>query len=340
MGSGQLNPSLDKPPAGAIRKARRLCACLLLSWVASACQEPDANRTWELASQGIYDGAFSTTADLVVIGSLNHGASLWRTLENERLYTWSHEAGQTLELTAASISPDGSRAVTADARTLVLWDTSSGQALQYWATPGKVLDAAVFNDNRHTLLGLDDHSALLFDAFTGAYQQTLLHKGEVGAVSLSRDGSMALTGSDDETAKLWRLNDGAELQSFAHGNPVRAVVLSPRGTYSFTAAQGDLVALWDNANGNRLHTLHQDLYHGVVCAAFSEDETLLAVGYADRRISLFSVATGTELHTWRPTTRHRWRATGAAILAVGFHGSINALLALTGDGRLLELRRS
>lgn len=301
-------------------------------------EKPSASR--EVAAQGLYTGAISDHAQLAVVGSLNHGASLWNLSEHARLYNWSHTSGEPAELVAADFSPDGSRAVTTDPRTLVMWDTRSGKAISFWGPPGVVLDVAILSDNRRVLLGLDDHSALLFDARTGDYLSTFLHKGEVGAVATDSNSRLALSGSDDHTAVLWSMSDGRALQTYQHDNPVRAVAISAEGSFAFTAAQGDLVAIWDNASGRRIHELHNGPNHGVITARFSEDERLLAVGYANHRIELFDVASGALLQRWDSGTRHRMRPTGAAILEVAFAENQGYLFALTGDGRLLELRRS
>ena len=308
---------------------------LILTSACSGGKSP--TRSWELAAQGVYSGALSSRGDLVIVGSLNHGASLWKTPEHERLYNWRHQAGEYVDLVAAGFSPDASRAITTDARTLVLWDTATGEALNYWGTPGSVLDVAMFSDNRHALLGLDDHSALVFDAQTGAYEQTLLHEGRVGAVDLSRQGTLALTGSDDNTAVLWRLDSGEAQHVFEHRSPVRAVALSATGEWSFTAAQGDLVAIWDNQSGRMMHKLHDGINHGVVSARFSDDGRYLAVGYASRHVRLYDVQSGQVVQNWDSGTRHAMRATGAAILEVAFREGGSAVIAMTGDGRLLEL---
>ena len=325
----------------ALQPKRLRAVLLVVLLLLGACERAAKPATsFEVAAQGLYTGALSNSGDLALIGSLHHGASLWRTAEQERLFNWAHADGEYVDLVAADFSPDGSVAVTTDPRTLVLWDTATGNASNYWATPGSVLDVAILNDNRHLLIGLDDHSALLFDAASGAYENTFLHEGEVGSVAVSEDSTLALTGSDDHTAVLWRLNTGEAAYTLRHGNPVRAVALSPAGTYSFTAAQGDLVAIWDNATGEMRHELHNELNHGARAAAFSADERYLAVGYANRQIALFDVATGTRLKTWDPGTRHTMRPTGAAILRVAFAREPGLLYALTGDGRLLSLRHS
>ena len=89
-----------------------------------------------------------------------------------------------------------------------------------------------------------------------------------------------------------------------------------------------------------LHELHNKLSHGARVAAFSADEHLLAVGYANRRVALYDVATGARRKLWDPGTRHTMRATGAAIMRIAFTAQAGKLLALTGDGRLLEFRLS
>lgn len=314
---------------------------LFISLLSAACSNSEApSGTWELAAQGFYAGAISDNASLAVVGSLNHGASMWRLNDRERMFNWSHASGETVELVAADFSPDGSRAVTTDPRTLVLWDTTSGQALNYWATPGSVLDVELLNDNRHVLLGLDDHSAVLFDAQNGAYEFTFLHEGKVGAVDIDVTGALALTGSDDHTAILWSLNNAERVQTFQHDNPVRAVAISPQATYSFTAAQSDLVAIWQNSSGQLLHELHNGINHGVITARFSADETLLAVGYTNHQVALYDVRSGRVIQRWDPGTRHAMRATGARIVEIAFADNSNTLYALAGDGRLLQLRRS
>ena len=304
------------------------------------CQDSAPADSWEVASQGIYAGAISKDASLTLVGSLNHGASLWRTQDQARLFNWAHQAGEFVQLVAADFSPNGQRAVTTDPRTLVLWDTQSGQALNYWTIPSAALDVALLADGQHVLMGLKDHSALLFDASSGAYQHTLLHQGAVNSVDVSANGQLAITGSDDNSARIWSLVDGSEQQQLNHGNPVRVVSLSASGKYAFTAAQGDRVAVWDTASGSLLHELHHGIHLGVKSARFSADERFLVIGYANRQVAIFDVATGQRLKRWDPGTRHAMRATGAAILEVAFDDSGQLIYALAGDGRLLTLRIS
>lgn len=290
----------------------------------------------ELAAQGVYNGAISE--QYTIVGSLNHGISLWRNRDVERLYDWRHSDDDFAELVAGTIAKDGYRAVTTDPRTLVLWDTSTGQALQYWATPAAVLDVALLSDGRRTLLGMKDHSALLFDAEDGSYLATLLHEGPVVDVDVSGNDLLALTASEDETARLWLLPEGTPSFVLEHDNPVTVATISPDGRFAFTASQGRWFGLWDTSNGRRLHTFGER-NTGATSAVFSADGRYLAMGFVNREVRLYDTATGREIRKWRVRSANPWRNNGSAIVAISFTNN-ESLLALTGGGRLLQLRRT
>ncbi len=255
------------------------------------------------------------------------------------MFNWNHASGSFTDLSSSALSFDGSKAVTADPRTLVVWDTDKGNDIAYWATPAAVLDLAVSNDAQRLLMGLEDHSALLIDPITGDHLQTLLHEGAVGAVALSADASIALTGSDDETAVVWNLATGAPMQRLSHDNPVRVVALTPAGDVAFTASQGREVLLWKTSDGSRWQELSQR-NTGVVSAKFSADGERLLIGYVNRSVELWSVTDGQRLTRWTIPSENPLHRSGGAVLAVGFATRPGHFLALSGDGHVFELRRS
>lgn len=311
---------------------------LLLGLAAGCAEHPSASDTYELAAQGVYAGALSEGSEFALVGSLNHGASLWNTGDHARLFNWSHRPGEPAELVAAGFSPDGARAITSDPRTLVVWDTHSGEALASWTTPAAALDVALASDGR-VLMGLQDHSAVLFDAQSGRHLRTFLHQGAVGTVALSDDGKWALTGSDDETAVLWDAASGERVHAFEHDNPVRVVALSAQGRYAFSASQGRQVTVWNGASGEPVVEISKR-NPGVTSARFSRDERFLLLGYVNRTVELWDLTTGRCSERWQSRTLNPWRPSGSAVLAVGFADSASQYFALAGDGRLLALRRS
>ncbi|MFK7914517.1 MAG: WD40 repeat domain-containing protein [Pseudomonadales bacterium] len=296
----------------------------------------DAEQTLSLAAQGVYAGALSEDGELALIGSMNHGASLWQRSSNERLFSWNHKAGEFSTLISTAFSPNGTRAATCDPRTLVVWDTQSGKDMAFWGLPAAALDVALDNTGRKVLLGLEDHSALLFDAASGAHLHTFLHQGVVGTVTLDHMASVALTGSDDETARIWDLATGTERFKLQHRNPVRTVALSADGTLAFTASQNQRVRVWDATTGTAVRTLYER-NPGVTSARFSSDGSLLLLGLVNRTVELFIVASGKRVQSWRLSSDKPLKTSGRSILDVAFAANSGRYFSISGSGDVSTL---
>ncbi|MEM6709280.1 MAG: PQQ-binding-like beta-propeller repeat protein [Pseudomonadota bacterium] len=307
---------------------------LVVGLAISGCGD-DATRSVPLAAQGLYTAALSTTGDLALVGSLNHGASLWKSDAHERVYSWNHSDDDFSALNAADIADDGRFAVTADPRTLVVWNIETGAAESFWATPGAVLDLALDTDGARVLMGLEDHSAVYFDAESGAHLYTFLHEGEVTSVDLTRDGETALTASEDGTAKVWDLTSGELRLKIATGGPLRVATLSADGHWLLLAARNAEVDLIDLKAGRRSSRIYRR-NPGIVSARFDASGTLLALGLANRAAQIVDVGTGMlleKLHLPQSPTLGRG---GRAVLDLAFTRR-GGLLAISGDGRLNTL---
>ncbi|MEZ5595289.1 MAG: PQQ-binding-like beta-propeller repeat protein [Pseudomonadales bacterium] len=310
-----------------------LICCLVMVSSCSGGEQPTGR--WNVAVQGLFAAAVSTDARLVIAGSMNHGTSVWQMPEFERLYDWRHRSGENLELVAAAFSPDGTRAVTCDPRTLVLWDTSSGNSLQFWGLPGAAQDLAVMPNGHEVLLGLEDHSALLFDAADGSHRRTFLHEGVVSAVALSADGKLALTGADDNAARLWSVETGTLLFRFNHSSPVRTVAISPDGKRLFTAATNAEVRLWDAETGKVLQRI-SDRNSSITQAAFAADGSFVLTAELGGQIDRISVASGRRERSWRLPGADFSRRRGTGVLALNVTPNGRSW-AVSGDGWIISL---
>lgn len=319
---------------GTIRLLQHLSLVLVL-YLLSACGN-DTEQSLSLAAQGVYAAALSEDGELALIGSMNHGASLWRRNSHERLFSWNHAQGEFTTLVSTAFSPDGSRAATCDPRTLVVWDTQSGKDMAFWGLPAAALDVALDNTGRKVLLGLEDHSALVFDAANGAHRHTFLHEGPVGSVTLDHAATVALTGSDDETARLWDLATGIERFRLPHNNPVRAVALSADGTLAFTASQNQRVRVWDATTGTAVRTLYER-NPGIISARFSADGSLLLLGLVNRTVELFDVASGKRAQRWQLSSKQPLKTSGRSVLDVAFGARSGQFFSLSGSGDVSTL---
>jgi len=278
---------------------------------------------WETAVQGLYSAALSNDGTYGIVGSIQHGASLWDMKRKERLFNWNHSKGDYTLLTSAAFSPDGRFAATASDRTIVLWETATGAPVWFWTSPGDILSMALTPNGDYAALGLDNHTAVLFDIKNGGVKRTFNHNGKVRSVSLSDDGALLLTGSDDETAKLWDLQSGEELHRWQHNNQVITTALSTSGNYAFTAAQADKAIIWNTQSGKEVQTLPIKTGSYIVGAAytaarFSADGKKLMTGTNSQLVQLWDIKTAAQLKRWKITKKDKWKPSAATVLSVAF----------------------
>lgn len=316
---------------------------LILSCLLVSCSSGDApTKSWELAAKGVYGADLSDDGELIVIGSIMHGGSLWRVADHERLYDWNHRKGELTNIDAAAISPDGNFAFTANPQTMVLWSTQDGKALTFWNAPTEVTSVALTPNGQFALLGLADFTAVLYDAKHGGIKRTFHHQNRVRSVALSRDGKIAVTGSEDQTVKLWEVLSGKLLQQWQHNDEVRLVAISGDGSRVFSVSKYDKAMLWDAQTGNAIGELPLRSYalqRGLTftAAEFSPDGRLLLTGTADRLVQLWNVKSQRELARWILPKRDPWKPTSAAVVALSFATQDRQYYAMASNGYLHQL---
>ena len=325
-------------------KSPQLLTAALLCLALSACEKGKApNNTLEVAVQGIYSASISDDGKHAIIGSINHGGSLWDLDSGERTFNWNHKEGAYSQLTASGFAPDADKALTADYQNLVLWDVASGNANRFWTSPDEMLSVALSSEGRFALLGLANYTAVMFDVQQGGIRRVFQHENRVRSVSLSADGKLALSGSEDGNAKLWNTDTGELLQTITHNNEVGLVKLSPKGDLALSVSQYDKAVVWRTADGSMVGELDVHsfaLQRGLTfqAAAFSDDSGLLLTGTSDRVVQLWNTASLKRKETWTVPKRSLWKPTSAAILALGFSASDNSYWAIASNGFAHNLR--
>jgi WD40 repeat protein len=317
----------------------------LSALLVSACSDNLApTSSFEVAVKGAQAAALSSDGQYAIVGSVHHGGSLWRNRDGERLYNWNHKDNDYTTVIAADFSPDGTKAMTANPHTMVLWDMKDGSALRYWTAPGTILDIALSADGRFALLGLDDQSAVLFDVIRGGIKRTFHHKNRVRAVDLSEDGRIAITGSEDTTATVWDVASGKVMQRIQHDDDVQMVAISPDGMLAMSAAQYDKALLWDTRSGKalgRIPLASENLKRGIrfTAAKFSSDGRQLLTGRPDQMVQLWDTRSIKEVARWELPKRDAWKPTSAAVISVGFQENRGRYLAVASNGFVHRLTK-
>ena len=324
---------------------RNILSALFFGALLSACDSGMApTKSWENASVGSYSAAISSDASKAIIGSINHGGSLWTLRNNERLFDWNHKQGEYSNIIASGFSPEGNFALTADHQTMVLWNTRDGKALTFWTAPNEVMSVDLTPNGDYALLGLEDYSAVLFDVKRGGIQRTFYHDDRVLAVDLSADGNLAISGSEDETAKLWDVNSGKALHTWQHSDEVVTVAISDKGDKAFSVAKYDRAVLWNTRTGKAIGELPlrpSAVKRGqaFTSARFSADGRYLLTGDTDRNVQLWDTRKLTLIAHWTVPKRDPWKPTGSAIEAVAFSRTSGIYYAVASNGFSHQLKR-
>ena len=308
---------------------------LLLSVLLSGCFKDQPESMQEIASQGVYTAALSENGAFAVIGSINHGGSLWQTSDMERRYNWNLAAGGYSNITSTALSPNGNIALTADTRQAVFWDTRTGESIGFWSTPADVKTAALSGNGSVAIMGLRDYSAIVIDVSTGDTLFRLSHQGMVGAVAISEDGLIGLTGSDDRSAKLWDLSTGKMIFEWPHSNTVNLVKLSPDKSIAMTSSQHSGFHLWDIKSGEQTHFV-ANRSHTITSAAFSQNNKTVLLGTSLQEIGLWETGSAKRVKTWKIAGKNMWQPSNTKVYALAFLQQSNHFYSVTSNGVLQE----
>lgn len=298
----------------------------------TGCWSQRPTERWEVATQGIYHGSFNADAEYLAVGSIHHGASLWRTQPLTRQFNWNHQTDGFTEILHTAFSRNGDYALTADYHTLTLWNRQNGEAIWYWSAPARIEAVDLSADGQLALLGLNDNRAVLFDAVNGGIVREFRHQGPVLSVSLSDDATLALTGSQDSSARLWDVADDRQLQRYDQANQVTLVKLSGDGLQALVAASREPAQLWQVESQKRLSTLETGEYH-LYRARFTGDNRLL-LGTTRKRILQFNSGTGRLSGQWRIGSF--WQSSRRSTTVLDMTWRNDRLWALGSDGYLYQ----
>lgn len=227
---------------------------------------------------------YSPDADAALVNALSRGFTRQRYLgHNDSVYD-------------VDFSPDGLTMATASIdATARIWDVRTGQELQRFAPPTRILFAVEFSpDGRYLLTGnVGTDGARLWDIATG--QEVRRFTGHVGGpwdLKISPDGQSAVTG-DDGMVHLWNMNTGEELRRF---DAVKGVgflaTFSPDGQMVAASGGDGTVLMWEAATGQEL--LRFNVGSSVPIMVFSPDGKTFVV-VSGKIAQLFDFQTGQEV---------------------------------------------
>lgn len=312
----------------------RIIVLIWFGLLLAACGDTPS-RQWETTAQGAYSTALSPNGEYAFVGSVQHGGSLWRLADGERLYNWNHVAGEYSQIVAATFSTDSRYALTAERKRFVLWEVATSKAAGFWPAEGGVLSMALSDNGRYALIGQEDYSALYIDTASGAILNTLTHSGDINTVAISGDGLVGATGAEDGIVKVWDLPAGKVTFAYQLGDDVSTVALSRDASLVFAGLYYGKGKIWETATGRELASIGQRRTT-ISCARFAGDNRTLLTGFTARRVMLWDTRTGDDLNSWRADAPLFWRPSGLVVTDVAFGPQPGNILSVFSNGLIYQ----
>ncbi len=204
--------------------------------------------------------------------------------------------GNTDAVHLVSVSPDGTTLVSAEEKTIMLWDVETREQIGTLGEHPYVVNSVAFSPDGTTLAVGIFRKVVLWNVDT--WEQIVSLEGlrfGANSVSFSSDGTTLASGSW-RTVMLWDWKTGEQIAALEHSDAVISVSFSPDGTILATGSLDGSVILWDVEIREQIATLEGHMY-GVDSVSFSPDGTILATGSSDDTIILGDVGTREKIDT-------------------------------------------
>lgn len=265
-----------------------------------------------------YDADISDDGKFSLVASVNHNAGYWSLNDDTLVYTWQH--GQGDEIIAVDISANGSRAITASATDIALWDTSTGKNLGFYKIPDSDLrDVKISSNGRFLVMGMGDGRVIHLNLRTGRRLEFLMHTEAINSIDISPNGRYVLSGGNDYKAIFWDAQTGQPIDQWQHDTRVVLVSLSRDGSYAFSSGSMADAYVWNLADGNKVSTLAlKEREYVLSSARFSPDNKELLTGAPSKQLVLWETRSGQQLQMIKVSTRTKKKPSGAIVYAVGF----------------------
>jgi WD40 repeat protein len=163
-----------------------------------------------LPERGIGSLGFSADGRLLVTGSTDKTARLWRAVTGRLV----HILPQSGHVLAERFSPDGKSLVTSSADgSAAVWDVRTGARVFLLVGSTGIANAAAFSpDGKEITVAFGDRVARIYSTQDGRLLAPLAgHEDAVTSVGYDPLGRVIVTGGDDGTARLWSADAGDKL---------------------------------------------------------------------------------------------------------------------------------
>lgn len=185
----------------------------------------------------------------------------------------------------AEISPDGTKALTVQRGTVLVWDISKGDSVisnhiaAFTSDNNNMINMASFSPNsRHVVTANRNGTISVWNVNNNRVEKNIIaHNSNVSTAYYSPDGKHIVSSSADKTIKIWDINTGRSVKTFTltgHMKEVCSAEYSKKGNYILSTSFDNTAILWDTKAGVSLKTIHSQ---GSTAAMSPNEDYILVV---------------------------------------------------------------
>ncbi len=272
----------------------------------------------------------------LLTGGDDNIVKVWDVVTGQQLMALS---GHSDEINRVAVSPDGQTlASISDDQTARVWNAVTGQEMATLRGHTDRLTNLAFSSDGRTLATTSyDKTVRLWDVASGQELFTLAHPDDTFSVAFSPNGKTVATGCGVlGDTMLWDAATGKEARTFKSEKrgDTHALAFSPDGATLVTGS-GRWIEFWDVTTGKIITATGLtgsqqprqkviEILGAVMSVSFSPNGDALAVASSDRTVNLYSVATLTQLKTFK--------GHGLLVFDVAFSRNGRLLATSGGDG--------
>ncbi len=303
---------------------RKLVTIIMLSVFLFGCdQRVEPDKTQVYSGLGVTDSVYSSDLKHALVSTIDLGVQYWDLEARKVLFSFTHGDSDGKEVKLVALADNNPVALTADEESVVIWDTTNGEALRYWALSASPNDIVLSASGGYMAAALANQVVTLLDLSNGDVVQDFTNDAAFTTVALSKDNRYIAMGDEKGRVRVWDLALGKLTGEYAHEKRITRLAFSPDSKRLLSASKHHDILLHDPSSGKQLAKLDTGnrwfqfggLAPALTAVTFSKNSDRIITGHPAQLVQIFD-GQGKRLHRFYLPKKSAFKPSAALILDV------------------------